>query len=51
MDKLKLLDIQKEVNTTVLRLSQKYGIRIIHANDSHYIYPTEKKEYEKVKKE
>lgn len=41
-------DIQKEVNTTVLRLSQKYGIRIIHANDSHYIYPTEKKEYEKV---
>lgn len=41
-------DIQKEVNKTVLRLSQKYGIRIIHANDSHYIYPTEKKEYEKV---
>ena len=41
-------NIQKEVNTTVLRLSQKYGIRIIHANDSHYIYPTEKKEYEKV---
>ena len=41
-------NLQKEVNTTVLRLSQKYGIRIIHANDSHYIYPTEKKEYEKV---
>lgn len=41
-------NIQKEVNTTVLRLSQKYGIRIIHANDSHYIYPTEKKEYDKV---
>ena len=41
-------NIQKEVNTTVLRLSQKYGIRIIHANDSHYIYPTEKKEYKKV---
>lgn len=36
-------NIQKEVNTTVLRLSQKYGIRIIHANDSHYIYPTEKR--------
>ena len=41
-------NIQKEVNMTVLRLSQKYGIRIIHANDSHYIYPTEKKEYEKI---
>ncbi len=41
-------NLQKEVNTTVLRLSQKYGIRIIHANDSHYIYPTEKKEYDKV---
>lgn len=41
-------NIQKEVNTTVLRLSQKYNIRIIHANDSHYIYPTEKKEYDKV---
>ena len=40
--------IQKEVNTIVLRLSQKYNIRIIHANDSHYIYPTEKKEYDKV---
>ena len=41
-------NIQKEVNQTVLRLAQKYNIRIIHANDSHYIYPTEKKEYDKV---
>ena len=41
-------DIQKEVNRTVLNLAQKYNIRIIHANDSHYIYPTDKKEYDKV---
>lgn len=41
-------NLQKEVNQTVLRLAQKYNIRIIHANDSHYIYPTEKKEYDKV---
>lgn len=30
---------QKEVNRTVLKFSQKYDIKIIHANDSHYIYP------------
>ena len=35
--------IQKEVNKTVIRLSQKYNIRIIHANDSHYIYPEDAK--------
>lgn len=36
-------DIQKEVNRKVLQLSQKYHIRIIHANDSHYIYPEDAK--------
>ncbi len=36
-------EIQKEVNKTVIRLSQKYNIRIIHANDSHYIYPEDAK--------
>ena len=36
-------EIQKEVNKTVIRLSQKYNIRIIHANDSHYIYPEDSK--------
>lgn len=36
-------EIQKEVNKTVVRLSQKYNIRIIHANDSHYIYPEDAK--------
>ena len=33
------VDIQKEVNRYVLELSKKYNIKIIHANDSHYIYP------------
>ena len=36
-------EIQKEVNKTVIRLSQKHNIRIIHANDSHYIYPEDAK--------
>ena len=29
---------QKEINKKVLKLSQQYGLKIIHANDSHYIY-------------
>lgn len=33
------VEIQKEVNRCVLELSKKYNIKIIHANDSHYIYP------------
>lgn len=36
-------EIQKEVNKTVLRLSQKHNIKIIHANDSHYIYKEDTK--------
>lgn len=32
---------QKKHNEKVLNLSEKYGINIIHANDSHYIYPYE----------
>lgn len=35
--------IQKEVNRYVLELSKRYNIRIIHANDSHYIYPQDSK--------
>lgn len=31
--------IQIEWNKKVLELSKKYDIEIIHANDSHYIYP------------
>lgn len=35
--------IQKEVNKKVLELSEKYDIKIIHANDSHYINPDDAK--------
>ena len=37
------VDIQKEVNRYVLELSKRYNINIIHANDSHYIYPQDSK--------
>lgn len=37
------IDIQKEANRKVLELSQKYDIKLIHANDSHYIYPEDAK--------
>lgn len=37
------VDIQKEANRYVLELSKKYNISIIHANDSHYIYPQDSK--------
>lgn len=37
------VDIQKEVNRYILELSKKYNIKIIHANDSHYIYPQDSK--------
>lgn len=36
-------EIQKKVNKRVLQLAQKHNIRIIHANDSHYIYPEDAK--------
>jgi DNA polymerase III alpha subunit len=35
------LDIQKECNQQMLKLSKEAGIPIIHANDSHYIYPAD----------
>ena len=31
--------IQKEINKKALSLSKELGIKLIHANDSHYIYP------------
>lgn len=37
------VDIQKEVNRQLLRMSVDAGIPIIHANDSHYIYPEDSK--------
>lgn len=36
-------EIQKEHNKKILRLSKQYDIQIIHANDSHYIYPEDAK--------
>ena len=36
-------EVQKKHNKKVLRLSEKYNIQIIHANDSHYIYPEDAK--------
>ena len=35
--------IQKEVNRKMLQLSEQAHIPIIHANDSHYIYPSDSK--------
>lgn len=32
-------EIQKKVNKRVIELSKKHNIKLIHANDSHYIYP------------
>jgi len=37
------MDLQKKVNTTILKLSREAKIPIIHANDSHYIYPQDSK--------
>lgn len=36
-------EIQKHHNKKVLEFSVKYNIQIIHANDSHYIYPEDTK--------
>lgn len=32
-------EAQKQVNRRLIDLSNKYNIKLIHANDSHYIYP------------
>lgn len=37
------MDKQVEVNQTLLQLSKEAHIPIIHANDSHYIYPSDAK--------
>lgn len=36
-------DKQKEYNKKILDAHRKYGIPLIHANDSHYIYPKDSK--------
>ena len=35
-------DAQKQVNLKAKEFSVKYGLRLIHGNDSHYIYPEDK---------
>lgn len=37
------VDIQKNLNKNILKLSKEYGVKLIHANDSHYIYPEDDK--------
>lgn len=34
---------QKELNKKALDIANKYNLRLIHANDSHYIYPEDSK--------
>ena len=41
-------EAQKNANKKIIELSKKYNIKLIHANDSHYIYPEEKKEWDKI---
>lgn len=36
-------DVQKEHNQKILQLSKEYNLKIIHGNDSHYIFPEDKK--------
>ena len=36
-------DIQKELNKKILALHKKYGVKLLHGNDSHYIYPEDAK--------
>ena len=36
-------DFQKRVNSAMYEFSQASGIQMIHANDSHYIYPEDEK--------
>lgn len=37
------MDFQKRVNTEMFNFSKASGIQMIHANDSHYIYPEDSK--------
>ena len=37
------VEIQKTYNKRILEYADKYNIQIIHANDSHYIYPSDSK--------
>lgn len=39
-----LEDVQIQFNENALELAEKYDLRLIHGNDSHYIYPHQAKE-------
>lgn len=36
-------DVQARYNKMILSVKNKFGVSIIHANDSHYIYPNDSK--------
>ena len=38
------VDSQKRINERAIELSRNLGVKIIHANDSHYIYPEDAKD-------
>ncbi len=35
------VEVQKKINQKCVDFSQKYGLRLIAANDSHYVYPSQ----------
>lgn len=37
-------ELQKEINRKCLQFSKQYGLKLIAANDSHYIYPEDSKD-------
>ncbi len=37
-------DVQKQANLKGLELAQKHNLKLIHSNDSHYIYPEQAKD-------
>jgi len=41
-------DIQKEINTRIIRLSQKHDIKLIMGCDSHYIFPEDAQERDNI---
>lgn len=36
-------NVQAEYNKKILKIKEKYNVGLIHANDSHYIYPSDAK--------
>lgn len=38
-------EVQKEINRKCLQLAQEYSLKLIAANDSHYVYPKQAKDH------